>query len=204
MRTIPCTIALALALMPGCTAWKQCAYESSDRQEWQQTDAVVAALELRPGARVADIGAGSGWFTRPLARAVGPSGKVWAVDVDADMNERLRERLAEEGIANVEIVLGEYADPKLPDGTLDLVFTSNTFHHIESRPEYFRNLKRDLAPGGRVAIVDYDGRKGWFVIFVEHFTSKPELLDDMHQAGYRVEQDHAFLDRQSFVIFAPD
>jgi ubiquinone/menaquinone biosynthesis C-methylase UbiE len=193
-----------VALLSGCTAFKQCAYESSGRNEWQQPDAVIAALGLAPGARVADIGAGSGYFTRLLAPAVAPGGKVYAVDVDADMNERLRDRLADEGITNVEVVLGEYADPKLPDGGIDLVFTSNTFHHIQDRPDYFRNLKQDLAPGGRVAIVDYDGRKGWFVQWMEHFTPKDEVLEDMEAAGYRVEKEHDFLDRQTFIVFAPE
>lgn len=204
MRRISVLLALALTLLPGCTAFKQCAYEGSSRDGWQQTDAVVAALGLAPGARVADIGAGSGYFTRPLARAVAPGGTVYAVDVDADMNERLRGRLADDGIGNVEIVLGAYEDPKLPDAGVDLVFTSNTFHHIEGRPEYFRNLKQDLAPGGRVAIIDYDGSKGTFVRVMGHYTEKDVLLEDMQQAGYAVEKDHEFLDRQSFIVFRPE
>jgi len=204
MRRISPFLALSLALLPGCAAFKQCAYESDGRKGWQQTDAVVEALALTAGAQVADLGAGSGWFTRPLARAVAPSGKVYAVDVDADMNERLREQLADDGIENVEIVLGAYEDPMLPDGAIDLVFTSNTFHHIQDRPAYFRNLKRDLAPGGRVAIIDYDGRKGWFVRFMAHYTAKDVLIAELQQAGYRVEKDHDLLDRQSFVVFVPE
>jgi arsenite methyltransferase len=204
MRRISVLLLLALTLLPGCTAFKQCAYEGSSRDGWQQTDAVVAALGLVPGARVADIGAGSGYFTRPLARAVAPGGTVYAVDVDADMNERLRGRLADDGIGNVEIVLGAYEDPKLPDAGVDLVFTSNTFHHIEGRPAYFRNLKQDLAPGGRVAIIDYDGSKGTFVRVMGHYTEKDVLLEDMQQAGYAVEKDHDFLDRQSFIVFRPE
>jgi ubiquinone/menaquinone biosynthesis C-methylase UbiE len=197
-------LAVGLALLPGCTAWKQCAYESGDRGEWQQVDAVIEALDLPDGARVADLGAGSGYFTRPLARAVAPDGKVWAVDVDAEMLEHLRERLDEEGIENVEIVLGEYTDPKLPDGGIDLVFSSNTFHHIQDRPAYFRDLKRDLAPGGRVALIDYDGSKGLFVKIVGHYVERDEVLGAMEQAGYRLDADHTFLDRQSFLVFAPE
>lgn len=204
MRKISALFLLSTALLlPGCAAFKQCAYEGSGRDEWQQPEQVIAALELPLDAQIADLGSGSGYFTRRLARAV-PDGKVYAVDVDAEMNERLRERLADEGISNVEIVLGEYADPKLPDGSIDLVFTSNTFHHIQDRPDYFRNLKKDLAPGGRVAIVDYDGRKGLFVRVVGHYTEKEEQLRDMQEAGYRVVADHDLLDRQSFVIYAPE
>ena len=205
MRRIALSFLLVSAFwLPGCAAWKQCAYEGGDRDEWQKPDEVIAALELSPGDRVADIGSGSGYFTRRLAPAVAPDGGVYAVDVDAEMNERLQERLAEEGIGNVEIVLGEYADPKLPDGSIDLVFTSNTFHHIQDRPEYFRNLKKDLAPGGRVAIVDYDGRKGLLVRIIGHYTKKEDLLRDMQEAGYRIVKDHDQLDRQSFVIYAPE
>lgn len=203
-RWIACSLLLAFGLLPGCTAFKQCAYERAGRDEWQKPEAVIAALELTSGAQVADIGAGSGYFTRKLARAVAPTGKVWAVDVDAAMNERLRQRLADDGIGNVEIVLGEYTDPKLPDGAIDLVFTSNTFHHMQERPAYFEDLKRDLAPGGRVAIVDFDGSKGWFMRMMGEYTAKEELLEDMKQAGYRVDADHAFLDRQSFVVFMPE
>jgi ubiquinone/menaquinone biosynthesis C-methylase UbiE len=162
---------------------------------------VIASLGLRPGDRVADIGAGSGYFTLPLARAVGPSGRVHAVDVDEEMNEYLRKRVREAGLENVEVTLGRYEDPLLPAGEIDLIFTSNTYHHIEERPAYFRGILDDLAPGGRVAILDYDGRKGWFVRLVGHYTPKQEILREMEEAGYRLADDADFLDRQSFLIF---
>ena len=202
-RAIPC-LCLVLFVLPGCSAWKRCAYESPGRDAWQQPDKVVSSLGLAPGDTVADLGAGSGYFTLRLARAVGPTGRVYAVDVDEEMNEYLKGRLAEEGIENVEVVLGEYEDPKLPDGRVDLLFTSNTFHHIQERPAYFRRVKADLAPGGRVAIIDYDGTKGWFVKLMGHSVPRQELLGDMDEAGYSVAADHDFLDRQSFVVFSPE
>ena len=195
---------LVLLLLPGCTAYKRCAYESPDREEWQKPDEVVAALGIEPGSRVADLGSGSGYFTARLARAVGPDGRVYAVDVDEAMNDFLRERLAEEGIDNVEVVLGEFADPRLPDGQIDLVFTSNTYHHIQDRPAYFRNLKRDLAPGGRVAVVEYDGSEGLFVRLFGHSTGKQVILEEMREAGYEVAEDLPMLERQSFLVFTPD
>lgn len=195
---------VAAPLLAGCNPLKRRAYESSDRNEWQQPERVVEALGLRPGDRVADIGSGSGYFTLRLARAVGPGGRVYAADVDADMNEYLRERLADEGIGNVEVIDAEFGDPLLPDAKIDLAFTSNTYHHMQERPAYFRALRADLAPGGRVAIVDYDGRKGWFVRLVGHFVEKEVLLREMEEAGYRVAADPGFLDRQSFVVFAPE
>lgn len=194
---------LLIAVLAACGGgFKQWAYESG-RDDWQRPDEVVAALEIAPGARVADLGSGSGYFTRRLAAAVGEDGLAYAVDVDPEVNERLRARLAEENVPNVEVILAEPDDPKLPDGSIDLVFTCNTYHHLADRPAYFRRLRRDLAPDGRVAVIDYDGRKGLFVRLIGHDTAKDVLLREMDEAGYRVVRDTDFLDRQSFVIFAP-
>jgi len=204
MRRTAFLILLVTGLAVSCSAWKRYAYESPGRDDWQKPDEVIASLGIAPGSRVADLGSGSGYFTVRLARAVEPGGRVWAADVDADMNAYLGERLAKEGIENVEIVLAEYHDPLLPDGELDLVFTSSTYHHMQDRPAYFRALRTDLAPGGRVAVIDFDGRKGWFVRLMGHHVEKETLLREMQEAGYRVEKDLDFLDRQSFVIFAPE
>lgn len=203
MKSLRMLVSLALLLASaGCSSsWKSWAYEGSGRDEWQQPERVIEALGIEPGSRVGDLGAGSGYFTVRLARAVGPEGTVYAVDVDEDMNAYLSERLAGEGIDNVEVILGRYDDPLLPDGQIELLFTSNTYHHIESRPAYFRRLQQDLAPGGRVAILDYDGRKGLFVRLIGHYVEKQTIVDEMQEAGYRLEQDLDFLDRQSLLVF---
>jgi ubiquinone/menaquinone biosynthesis C-methylase UbiE len=196
-------ILLAAGLLAGCTSFKRFAYEGFSRDGWQQPERVVSALGLRPGDRVADLGSGSGYFTVRLARAVGSEGRVYAVDVDAEMNEYLAERLEREGVRNAEVILGRFEDPLLPDAGVDLVLTVDTYHHIEDRPTYFRNLRRDLAPGGRVAVIDYDGRKGWFVRWMGHYTPREDLLREMREAGYDVAEEHDFIDRQSFVVFRP-
>lgn len=187
----------------GCTWLKARAYEGFGRDGWQKPDEVIAALKIESGDRVADLGSGSGYFTIRLAKAVGPNGKVYAVDIDKKMNERLRQRLWVAGVQNAEIVLGAFEDPKLPDGEIDLIFTSNTYHHIQDRPTYFRNLQTDLSAKGRVAIIDFNGRKGWFVKLQGHFTPKEEVLEEMAEAGYEVDEDHTFIDRQSFIVFRP-
>jgi arsenite methyltransferase len=193
----------AVGILGGCSSFKRFAYEDPSRDEWQQPEQVIAALAIRPGDRVADLGSGSGYFTLRLAPAVGPDGKVYAVDVDEEMNEYLRQRVAEAGLANVDVILGRFEDPLLPDGGVDLVLIVDTYHHLEDRPAYFRNLRRDLAPGGRIAVIDYDGRKGWFVRLMGHTTPREELLREMAEAGYEVAQEFDFIDRQSFVIFRP-
>jgi ubiquinone/menaquinone biosynthesis C-methylase UbiE len=185
-----------------CGPIKRCCYEGFFRDSWQQPERVIEALGLEPGNRVADLGSGSGYFTLRLARAVGPAGRVYAVDVDEQMNDYLRERVRDAGLDNVEVIRGEYEDPLLPDGEIDLLLTVNTYHHIQERPSYFRNVLTDLASDGRVAIVDFDSRKGWFVRLMVHSVPKQEMIDEMREAGYRLDQDLDFLDRQSFLIFS--
>lgn len=194
---------LAAALVGGCTSFKRLAYEGFARDGWQQPERVVAALAIRPGDRVADLGSGSGYFTLRLARAVGPDGRVYAVDVDEGMNEYLRQRVAKAGVKNVEVILGRFEDPLLPDGGVDLVLVVDTYHHLEDRPAYFRNLRRDLAPDGRVAVIDFDGRKVWYMRWTGHITPRALLLREMAEAGYEVAEEFDFIDRQSFVIFRP-
>lgn len=203
MRKRAPTLLVAVALLGACTSAKRFAYEGFSRDRWQQPDRVIAALGIRPGDRVADLGSGSGYFTLHLARAVGPEGRVYAVDVDEAMNEYVRQRTAEAEVANVDVILGRFEDPLLPDGRVDLVLVVDTYHHLEDRPAYFRNLQRDLARGGRVAVIDYDARKAWFMRLVGHTTMREQLLREMAEAGYEVVEEFDFIDRQSFVIFRP-
>jgi ubiquinone/menaquinone biosynthesis C-methylase UbiE len=202
-RRAATALLLAVGLLLACNSAKRLAYEGFSRDHWQQPEQVIAALGIRPGDRVADLGSGSGYFTIHLARAVGTDGRVYAVDVDEAMNEYLRQRIAEAEVANVDVILGRFEDPLLPDGRIDLVLVVDTYHHLEDRPAYFRNLQRDLAPGGRVAVIDYDARKSWFMRIVGHTTSRDELQREMAEAGYEVVAEFDFIDRQSFVIFRP-
>src|SRR5262249_1038264 len=156
-------------------------------------------LGIRPGDRVADLGAGSGYFTVRLADAVGPGGKVYAVDVDEAMNGYLRDRLRRAGIDNVEVILGRFDDPLLPNGGVGVVLVADPHHPLGDRPAYFRNLRRDLAPGGRVAVVDFDGRKVWYMRWTGHITPREVLLSEMAEARYEVTEEFDFIDRQSFV-----
>ncbi len=129
--------------------------ESGDRSVWQKPDEVVAALNLKPGERIADVGCGPGYFTLPLAEAVGPTGKVWAVDIEAEMLDRLRERIAEGDLSNIEPQLVPENDPMLPAGEVDTILIVNTYHHFSYRPVYVSKLRRALAPGGRIVIIDF-------------------------------------------------
>ena len=199
-RPLSLGLLAGVLLLVGCGAFKRCAYEGFGRRDgWQQPERVVEVLEIAPGARVSDLGAGGGYFTFRLADAVGPEGVVYAVDVDEGMVDHLERSARERGYANVEPVLAAFDDPGLPDGEIDLVFSANTYHHLEERPTYFARLRADLAPGGRVAILDYD-RAG---LLRSHYTEKQTLLSEMQEAGYVLLSDHDFIDGQSFLVFAP-
>ncbi len=196
-RTVLAIVAVSFL---GCSSWKRFAYEGFDRDSWQQPERVIESLDLEKGDRVADVGAGGGYFTFRLADAVGPEGRVYAIDVDPDMTAYLAERAADEGYENVEVILAEADDPGLPDGEIDLLFTSNTYHHFEDRTAYFAARLRDLKLGGRVAILELNG-ESWFASWFDHFTPKDDIVEELRRAGYRVERDLDFVDRQHFLIF---
>jgi ubiquinone/menaquinone biosynthesis C-methylase UbiE len=192
----------ALLLACGCGSWKRFAYEGFDRDSWQQPERVIETLDLAPGDFVADVGAGGGYFTFDLAEAVTPVGRVYAVDVDANMTEYLSDRIAKDGIENVEVVLGEFGDPLLPDGEIDLLFTSNTYHHIQDRIAYFRRVRNDLTRDGRVAILELND-SSWFPRWFGHHTPMETIEAEMREAGYTLDASFDFIDRQHFAIFSP-
>jgi arsenite methyltransferase len=191
---------LVALFVVGCARLKQCAYEGISRDEWQQPEKVIAALEIHPGDVVVDLGSGGGYFTLRLAEAVGPTGKVYAVDIDRDMVDLVAKRARQEGRSNIEAILAKPDDPSLPKAGVDLVFTSNTYHHIGKRIGYFANLRKYLHPGARVAIIDFD-RRAWLEGLLRHYTPAEFIKREMEQAGYTRQQDYNFLDRQSFQIF---
>ncbi len=135
-------------------AWAK-VFDSPERDAWQQPDRVLEVLALSPGMVVADVGAGTGYFTMRIARAVGPSGKVLALDVEPDMVRYLGDRAKKESLPNVDARLVEGADPKLAPASVDRVLVVDTWHHIGERPAYARALSAALKPGGKVFIVDF-------------------------------------------------
>jgi arsenite methyltransferase len=190
----------AILLLAGCAQLKQCAYQGVNRDEWQQPQKVIAALNIKPGEVIADLGSGGGYFTFKLAQGAGPTGKVYAVDIDPDMVDLVGKRVKAEGVSNVETVLAKADDPMLPKTGVDLIFTSNTYHHIDNRIAYFANLRKYLRPAGRVAIIDFD-RRAWIEGLLRHYTPSEFIRSEMDQAGYALQHEPDFLDRQSFLIF---
>ena len=176
--------------------------DSPSRAEWQKPDEVVKALGLRPGQTACDVGAGPGYFTRRLALAVGPAGRVYAVDVEARLLEVLRERLGKHG-ANVTTVLAPPDDPNLPDGACDLVLIVDTYHHFPDGPAYLRRLRRALGPGGRLVNIDYEKRETPVGPPLDHRIGRDDFLAQAQAAGYKLRESPAFLPHQYFFILEP-
>jgi len=134
--------------------------EGPDREAWQKPDEIMDVLGIADGAAVADIGAGAGWFTIRLARRVGPNGVVYAQDVQRQMLDAIRRRVAREGLLNVETRLGSGSTPNLPARALDAVLVVDVYPEVEERVAFLRNLAEALKPGGRIGIINYRPGRG--------------------------------------------
>lgn len=131
-------------------------FESPDREVIALREPIVAALDLSPGAAVADVGAGTGAYLKTLSEAVGPQGRVFAVDISAPFAAYMRDRAGRETLGNVTVVLSRVDDPTLPTGALDAILVVNTFHHFEAPEAMLAHFAQALKPGGQLAIVDFD------------------------------------------------
>jgi ubiquinone/menaquinone biosynthesis C-methylase UbiE len=177
--------------------------EDPGRARWQRPDRLVRALALRPGQRVAEIGAGSGYFVRRLARVVGSRGRVYAVDAEPKMLAVLAEELRRRRLGNVTPVLGLDGDPLLPERSLDLILVVNTYHHFAGGPRYLRRLRRLLRPGGRIVNVDFHRRETPVGPPVERRVAREKFLADARRAGLRVVREETFLPYQYVLVLTP-
>jgi predicted methyltransferase len=184
----------------GCTELTYQQMNDPSRDVWQKPQAVVEKLSIAPGSRVADLGAGGGYFTWHLAKAVGPRGTVYAVDIEERAINMIFKEMVARGTPNVRPVRAEPHNPRLPE-PVDLVFSCDTYHLMNDRVAYFRSLVSALRPGGRVAILDHHP-SGFFPGLFGHRVEKEEVRREMEDAGYRLIEDYDFIDRQHFQVFA--
>lgn len=129
--------------------------DAPERMLWLPPSEVVDALALRPGEVIADVGAGTGYFSIPMARAVLPGGRVYAIDVQREMLSLLKKKLGQYSLSNLELVHADASATKLPDASIDVVFMANVWHEFESRAAVLRESGRILKPEGRIAILDW-------------------------------------------------
>jgi ubiquinone/menaquinone biosynthesis C-methylase UbiE len=176
-------------------------FEDPNRQEWQKPDEVVKALNLKPGSVVADIGAGTGYFTRVFARAVGPKGRALGLDIEHSLVNYMKEDARKLNLKNYEAKVIKTDDPELGPNSVDVVFLCNTYHHIDNRVQYFGSISKSLKPGGRIVIVDFYKKKMKEGPPPRHKLPKEAVIKELKDAGYRLIRSHDFLPYQYFLEF---
>ena len=176
-------------------------FEAPDRAAWQKPDAVIKALNLKSGQRIADIGAGSGYFTRRFAGAVAPGGEAVGFDVDPGMIEHMKKDAAQRGIGNYRASIISPDRPQLGKGLFDMIFICNTYHHMDNRVAYLKRLKPALKKNGRLVIVDYrkDSQGGPPARFK---LDESAVIGEFRQAGYTLLKKHGFLPNQYMLEFS--
>jgi predicted methyltransferase len=176
--------------------------EREGRDAEQRPDDVIRVMKLAPGAVVADVGCGTGYFARRLARAVGARGRVYAVDVQPEMLDRLRERLAREAIDNVTPVLGEADDPRLAPASVDAILLVDVYHELQQPRAMLARMRAALRSGGRITLVEYrlEGPSALH-IRPEHRMSVEQILAEWQPAGFRLVERHDFLPTQHLLVF---
>lgn len=175
-----------------------------ERDQDQKPAQVVEALAIKPGMHIADLGAGSGYFTRRFVEAVAETGKVYVIDIEPNALKYVEESLLHmQRPFDAEFILARPDNPKIPLESVDVIFVCNTYHHLENRTEYFRNVRSSLKPGGRLVIIDFyhDDRSGELGFSKRHLVSRENVVDEMSGAGYRLAKEHTFLPKQYFLEF---
>jgi ubiquinone/menaquinone biosynthesis C-methylase UbiE len=176
------------------------ALEDPERDAYQKPDQVVAALGLRPGETVADVGSGSGYFALRLAQGVGGSGRVYAVDVSPDMVRHLNRRVRDARLTNVASILAEPDDPLVPEA-VDRFFICDTWHHVEKQEGYLALIKSLLKPGGQVVMIDFHKRELPVGPPPAMKIAREDLVRQLEGAGFRLAGEHTFLPYQYFLVF---
>jgi SAM-dependent methyltransferase len=219
MRRRGFLLALCLAAAPGC-ARAQAKHPVTGREiagvmgmggaEWlvrperemeESPEKALDALSIPKGAAVADIGAGVGYFTWRLAERVGPSGKVYANDIQPRMLERLKRNVAERGWRNVETVLGTEDDPKLPANAIDLILLVDVYHEFSQPQRMLARMRESLKPDGRLVLLEYRKEDPSVPIRFEHKMSVAEARAEVEAEGFRLEKNLDPLPRQHILVF---
>lgn len=173
------------------------------RDAYQKPHEVLTALAIEPGEVIADIGAGSGYFTFRLAHRVGDKGRVYAVDISPDMIRHLNRRIRELKAMNVTAILADADDPLLADASIDRFFFSDSLHHIENQSKYLSLIKKMLKPGGEIIMIDFHKKELPVGPPMQMKIAREDLIRQMESNGFRLTKEHTFLPYQYFLVFAP-
>jgi len=179
------------------------ALDDPKRDEYQKPHEVLTALNIKPGEVIADIGAGSGYFSLRLAHFVGDKGKVLAVDVSPDMIRHLNRRIRETKATNVTTILADPDDPLLSDRSVNRFFICDVWHHVENQTKYLALMKKMLKPGGEVVMIDFHKKELPFGPPVQMKIAREDLIKQMEGNGFKLAKEHTFLAYQYFLVFSP-
>jgi len=188
---------IAHVMGPGGILW----LERPERETEEKPQVVIDALEIRPGQTIADLGAGSGYYSFRIAPLVGPKGKVMAIDIEPKMLEVIAQRATREHVANLRPVLGSERDPNLAPRSVDLLFMVDVYHELEYPYEVMTRVRDALKPGGRVALIEYRGEDPEVMIKPVHKMSEQQVRREMQAAGFRHVKTVRTLPLQHLMIF---
>jgi ubiquinone/menaquinone biosynthesis C-methylase UbiE len=174
--------------------------DRSERESEENPDGALDAIGFKPGMVVADVGAGTGYMSLKMAKRVGPSGKVYAEDVQPEMLRRLRANAAEAKLTNIQTVLGGEADPKLPPNTLDLILLVDVYHEFSQPQRMLRKMREALKPDGRLVLLEYRKEDPSIPIRPEHKMSVAEVKLEVEAEGFHLDQVLETLPRQHILI----
>jgi ubiquinone/menaquinone biosynthesis C-methylase UbiE len=187
---------------PDVERWKK-GFESEDREVYRKRNEILAATGVAPGMAVADVGAGTGLFTMLFARAVIPGGRIYAVDISPAFLEHIRERAKAERLDNVTAVLTRGTDTELAEGSVDLVYACDTYHHFEQPEQTLQSIKRALRPGGRMVVIDFEKIPGQTHQQRMHHVraDKSATVKEIEAAGFRFVEEKKLMRENYFVVF---
>lgn len=219
-RSIPTSLALALVLSMAANLFGQSEHpisgrriapvmgvsgadwlERSEREIEEMPEAALDAIGIKPGMVVADVGAGVGYMTLRLAKRVGPSGKVYAEDIQPEMITMLRERMQKANLHNIKPVLGLEADPKLPPGSCDVILMVDVYHELSRPQEMLSRIRTALKPDGRLVLLEYKKEDPAIPIRSEHKMSIGEAKSEVEHEGFKLDTNVKELPRQHVLVF---
>lgn len=177
--------------------------ERAEREEEEAPSKAIDLLELKPGMVVADIGAGSGYYSSRIAKRVGPTGRVYATDIQPGMIALLDRRIQSEGLSNVTTVLGAMDDPKLPPASIDLAIMVDVYHELQQPQIFLQRLKPAFKPGGRLVLLEFRKEDPKIPILEVHKMSIAEVRQEMEAEGYEVDKVVGGLPWQHLIVIRP-
>lgn len=175
--------------------------DRNERVEEEEPDIALRAIGLTAGSIVADVGAGSGYMTVKMAKLVGPTGKVYANDIQPEMLTLLARRLTREKIDNVETILGTVDDPRLPAAALDLILMVDVYHEFQAPQRMLQKMRESLKPGGRLVLLEYRKEDPAIPIRFEHKMSVAEAKLELEAEGFKLSRVEEMLPRQHILVF---